>query len=343
MPRSAADAARDPFDRLRAMVQNLPDADEPARIAAARRNDVLTKPPGALGRLEHVALWLAAWQGTPIPAVARPALTVFAGNHGVTARGVSPYPPEVTAQMVANFAAGGAAINQICNATGIALSVVAIDLEQPTEDFTTAPAMSAEDCARHVDTGMSAVPAGTDLYAVGEMGIGNTSAAAAIYAALYGGDVARFTGRGTGLDDPGLRRKIDVIELALKHHAGHLGDPLEILRRLGGREIAAAFGAILAARQQRIPVVLDGYVVTAAAALLHALNPQALDHCVAGHCSAEGAHADVLARLGLQPLLALEMRLGEGTGAALAMGIVRAAAACHSGMATFSDAGVSSR
>jgi nicotinate-nucleotide--dimethylbenzimidazole phosphoribosyltransferase len=191
--------------------------------------------------------------------------------------------------------------------------------------------------------GMEALAGGADLLCLGEMGIGNTTSAAAVYAALYGGDAAFWCGRGTGVDDAGLARKVAAVEAGLVLHAAHLNDPLEVLRRFGGREMAAICGAILAARQQRIPVILDGYVVTAAAAILHALEPSALDHCLAGHLSAEGAHAQVLARLGKQPLLALDMRLGEGTGAALAAGLVKAAAAVHSGMATFAQAGVAGK
>ena len=188
--------------------------------------------------------------------------------------------------------------------------------------------------------GMEAIAGGIDLLALGEMGIGNSTIAAAIYTALYGGPAVRWVGRGTGLDDAGLARKAAAVEAAMARHQGELADPLEVLRRVGGREIAALAGAILAARSQRVPVILDGYVVTSAAAVLHALDPRALDHCLAAHCSAEGAHAQVLQRLGLVPLLDLELRLGEGSGAALAAGIVKAAARCHSGMATFSQAGV---
>lgn len=328
---------------VRELLAKLPDADATAATAATARNGELTKPPGALGRLEDVAVWLAGWQGTPTPAVTKPAIAVFAGNHGVTQRGVSPYPSDVTAQMVANFAAGGAAINQICQAGGIQLSVHAIDLEHPAGDIAGGDAMTDDACAQHIADGMAAVPPGCDLFGAGEMGIGNTTAAAAIYAALYSGDAARFVGRGTGVDDAGLARKVSVVKAALAHHAGKLDDPIEMLRRLGGREIAAIAGAIVAARLRRIPVVLDGYVVTAAAAVLHAVNPRALDHCVAGHCSAEGAHGEVLERLGLEPLLSLGLRLGEGTGAALAMSVVKAAAACQSGMATFSSAGVANK
>ena len=299
---------------VRGLLASLPDADATAAAAAASRNGELTKPPGALGRLEDVAIWLAGWQGTPTPAVTAPAIAVFAGNHAVTHRGVSPYPSDVTAQMVANFAAGGAAINQICKAGGIQLSVHPIDLDHPAGDIADGAAMTENECAQHFADGMAAVPQGCDLFGAGEMGIGNTTAAAAIYAALYAGDVARFVGRGTGLDDAGLERKVSVVKQALAHHATGLGDPLEVLRRLGGREIAAIAGAIVAARLRRVPVVLDGYVVTAAAAVLHAANPAAIDHCVAGHCSAEGAHGEVLERLGLKPLLSLGLSIGRGNG-----------------------------
>ncbi len=189
--------------------------------------------------------------------------------------------------------------------------------------------------------GMEAMAGETDLLGLGEMGIGNTTIAAAIYAALYGGDTAASSAAARASTTPGMKRKVEAVEKALATHAGHLDDPLEVLRRLGGREIAAMAGAILAARLQRVPVVLDGYVVTAAAAVLHAIAPTALDHCIAGHVSAEGAHREVLERLGKRPLLDLGMRLGEGTGAALAMGLIKAAAACHRDMATFSTAGVS--
>ncbi len=331
------------LERVRALMSRLPPEDTAARQAAAARNAELTKPQGALGRLEEMAQWLAAWQGTATPQVAAPAVAVFAGNHGVTKHGVSPYPSEVTAQMVENFAAGGAAINHICAAGGIRLDVHPIALDRPTGDILVEPAMAEADCVHHIALGMSAVPDTCDLFAAGDMGIGNTTSAAAIYVALFGGDAARVVGRGTGVDNTGLHRKIDIVQSAVAHHAGALGDPLQVLRCLGGREIAAIAGAILAARFRRIPVVLDGYVVTAAASILHALNPDALAHCMAGHCSAEGLHAQILDRLGLKPVLTLDMRLGEGTGAALAMSVIRAAAACQSGMATFASAGVANK
>ncbi len=332
-----------PFDDIRALVARTPALDEAAVAAVRARDAELTKPPGSLGRLETIAAWLGAVQGRADPAIDHPLVAVFAGNHGVARRGVSPYPPSVTAAMVANFAAGGAAINQICAASGLGLKVFELALDMPTGDIAAEAAFDEPACAATIAYGMEAVAGGTDLLCLGEMGIGNTTIAAAIYHALYGGEARDWVGRGTGLDDAGLARKIAVVETAVALHRPHFRDPLEVLRRLGGREIAAMVGAILAAGVERVPVILDGYVVCAAAAIVHALRPSALDHCVAGHLSAEGAHAEVLRRLGKAPLLDLGLRLGEGTGAALAAGIVRAALACHRGMATFAQAGVANK
>jgi nicotinate-nucleotide--dimethylbenzimidazole phosphoribosyltransferase len=332
-----------PFDDIRDLLTRLPAADAEA-VAMVRARDIeLTKPPGSLGRLETLVEWLAAWQGRGEPTLARPLVAVFAGNHGVVAKGVSPYPASVTSAMVANFSAGGAAINQICAAFGLGLKVFELALDIPTADITEQAALDEKECAATMAFGMEAVADGVDLLALGEMGIGNTTIAAAIYHGLYGGSAADWVGRGTGVDDAGLARKIAAVEAAVSRHRAHLGDPLELLRRLGGREVAAMAGAILAARMQRVPVVLDGYVVCAAAAVLHRLDPGSIDHCLAGHVSAEGAHREVLRHLGKPPLLDLGMRLGEGSGAALAIGIVKAALACHSGMATFAEAGVANK
>jgi nicotinate-nucleotide--dimethylbenzimidazole phosphoribosyltransferase len=243
--------------------------------------------------------------------------------------------------MLDNFAAGGAAINQICAALGLGFKVFDLALDQPTADIVDDAAMDEKACVATMAFGMEALAGGADLLGVGEMGIGNTTIAAAIYAALYGGPPEAWVGRGTGVDDAGLRRKAATVAAALERHRGHLDDPLEVLRRLGGRDIAAIAGAILAARTQRVPVVLDGYVATAAAAILHAIDPRSLDHCVAGHVAAEGAHRAVLERLAKPPLLDLGLRLGEGSGAALAMGLLKSASACHRDMATFERAGVS--
>ncbi|MDO9439753.1 MAG: nicotinate-nucleotide--dimethylbenzimidazole phosphoribosyltransferase [Beijerinckiaceae bacterium] len=329
-----------PFDDIRNLFPLMPEASElPAAEVRAREKD-LTKPEGSLGKLEGLVEWLAAWQGKSKPTILRPLVAVFAANHGVVEQGVSAYPSSVTRAMLENFAAGGAAINQICATFDIGLKVFELALDYPTRDITQEPAMDEAACAATFAFGMEAIAGGTDLLCLGEMGIGNTTIAAAIYHALYGGQASDWVGRGAGADDAILASKIDAVARAVALNEGHLSDPLEVMRRLGGREIAALAGAIMAARMERIPVVLDGYVVTAAAALLHALDPASIDHCVAGHLSAEGAHADVLRRLGKAPLLDLGMRLGEGSGAALAAGLIKAALACHRDMATFTQAHV---
>jgi nicotinate-nucleotide--dimethylbenzimidazole phosphoribosyltransferase len=327
-------------DRLLAL---MPGPNKPSMEAVASRDAQLTKPPGSLGRLEEIILWLAAWQAGPSPKIESPLVCIFAANHGVAQQGISAYPAEVTHQMVANFHSGGAAINQICKSYGLGLEIFELSLDHPTQDFTLAPAMDDQECFMAFTKGREAVRDNTDLLCLGEMGIGNTASAAAIYAALLGGDCGLWAGRGTGLDDTGLTHKRDVIQAGLALHNSFCSDPLEVLTRLGGREIAALAGAILEARMRQIPVVLDGYIVTAAAVILHALNPAAIDHCIAGHVSAEGAHSEVLIRLGKKPLLGLDMRLGEASGAAMAAGIIKAALACYQGMATFAEAGVADK
>jgi nicotinate-nucleotide--dimethylbenzimidazole phosphoribosyltransferase len=331
-----------PFDDIRRLIRDLPGPNEEAAAAVRARNAQLTKPAGSLGRLEEIAEWLGAWQGRSKPAVTRPLVAIFAANHGVAVRGVSAYPQAVTRQMVENFAAGGAAINQLCIAYDLGLKVFELALDQPTPDITVEDAFDEKSCAATVAFGMEAISGGIDLLCLGEMGIANTTVAAAIYHALYGDVAMAWVGPGTGIDDAGLARKADAVACAV----GRLGenrDPLEVLRRVGGREIAAMAGAILAARMEHVPVVVDGFVATAAAAVLHALRSDAVDHCLFAHRSAEPAHAAVLQRLGKAPLLDLGMRLGEGSGAALAAGIVKAAAALHSGMATFAQAGVAEK
>ncbi|MDJ0857604.1 MAG: nicotinate-nucleotide--dimethylbenzimidazole phosphoribosyltransferase [Dinoroseobacter sp.] len=328
------------LDAFRNLLRDLPEPDTQAQEAAEARNAQLTKPPGALGRLETLATWVGSWQGTEKPEIAAPQVAVFAGNHGVCAQGVSAFPPEVTVQMVANFEAGGAAINQLCRAMGARLSVHPLELERPTEDFTHAPAMSEADFLGALQVGWMAVDHDADLFVAGEMGIGNTTSAAALAHALYGETAGTWTGRGTGVDAEGLARKTDVVARGVALHAPQARDALDLLRRLGGRELAAMAGAIAAARTARIPVVLDGFICTAAAACLEDVRPGALDHCVAGHVSAEAGHVALLAKLGKPPLLSLDLRLGEGSGAATAIGILKAAVACQSGMATFAEAGV---
>jgi nicotinate-nucleotide--dimethylbenzimidazole phosphoribosyltransferase len=321
----------------------MPRGCDSSRQKAEARQAELTKPEGSLGRLEDIAAFVAAWQARPVPSVERPLVAVFAGNHGVVRKGVSAYPASVTRAMIENFAAGGAAINQICAAAGLGLKIYDLALDGPANDITAGPALSEEEAAAAFAMGMEAAGGDADLLCLGEMGIGNTTAAAAIYHGLYGGEAADWAGRGTGIDDPGLTRKIAAVEAAVTLHKDYLSDPFELMRRLGGREIAALAGAILGARLRPVPVILDGYVVCAAAAILHALDKTALDHCIAGHVSAEGAHREVLRRLGKKPLLDLGLRLGEGSGAALAFAIVKAALACHAGMATFAEAKVAGK
>ena len=330
-----------PFTTLtefRAVLAAAPAVDAAAIAGAQDRNGQLTKPPGALGRLEDLAIWYAGWRGTDRPSLDNPQVIIFAGNHGICAQGVSAFPAEVTVQMVANFEHGGAAINQLSKAFGAKMDVHALDLDTPTADFTVAPAMTEEEVIAALRTGWDAVDPDADLLVTGEMGIGNTTCGAAIGAALFGGEAADWTGRGTGVDDEGLARKTDVVARGLALH--DVSDPLEALRCLGGRELAAMARAIAAARAHRIPVILDGFICTAAAATLETAVPGALDHAVAGHLSAEGAHRRMLDAIGKEPLLQLGLRLGEGSGAALAIGVLKGAIACHSGMATFAEAGV---
>ncbi|MEL6523693.1 MAG: nicotinate-nucleotide--dimethylbenzimidazole phosphoribosyltransferase [Pseudomonadota bacterium] len=322
------------------LMQDLPAPDSNAMSAAAARNGQLTKPQGSLGQLEGLAEWYAGWRGTGRPLLKDPRVVIFAGNHGVVAQGVSAFPSEVTVQMVANFAAGGAAINQLAETVGAKLEVVPLSLDTPTADFTIGPAMTEAEVCAALQAGMDAVDPASDLLVVGEMGIGNTTSAAALAAALFGGSGADWAGRGTGVDDAGLARKVEAVDTGVSANPGSVGAPLEALRCLGGREIAAMAGAIMGARLARVPIILDGFICTAAAAVLETARPGALDHCVAGHLSHEGAHSDLLARIGKVPLLSLDMRLGEASGGTLAIGILRAALACHSGMATFAEAGV---
>lgn len=330
------------LDDFASALHNLPAPNAEARQAARRRQGELTKPPGSLGRLEACAEFLAGWGRTPQPCAERVKTLIFAANHGVTARNVSPFPPDVTAQMVANFKAGGAAINAITASVGSQLDVIPLALDTPTGDISSAPAMTPDELLAALKAGADAVPADIDVIAVGEMGIGNTTIAAALSANAFGGSGADWCGPGTGLDAAGVANKAAVVDAALARHAGAT-TAAERLACLGGRELAAMAGAILAARHARVPVILDGYVATAALAPLFKDNPAVTDHCLAGHLSAEPAHARLLAAMDLDPLLALDMRLGEATGATLALAVLRAAAATHNEMATFAEAAVSNR
>jgi nicotinate-nucleotide--dimethylbenzimidazole phosphoribosyltransferase len=333
----------DPFAEIVDLLNLVPEGDE-AAVAAVRGHDAeLTKPPGSLGQLEMLVEWLARWQGKGKPTLDNPMVTIFAGNHGVTDQGVSAFPREVTAQMVANFTEGGAAISQICALHEFNLRVFELALELPTGDITQTAAMDDKTCAATIAYGMEAIAGGPDCLAIGEMGIGNTTVAAAICAALYGGSGADWVGRGTGVNDEGLHRKADAVDRALALHKDAIGNPLAILARLGGREIAAMLGALVAARHNKTPVLVDGFVATSAAAIAHAVNPHAINHCLFAHVSAEQAHRQALGRLGATPLLDLGMRLGEGSGAAIGMVLVKTALHLHTNMATFASAGVSNK
>ncbi len=321
----------------------LPDFDCSTEAAARARLDILTKPQGSLGRLEDIAAWMCGWQQTLKPRTEKAYTLIFAGNHGVTKQGVSAFPSEVTAQMVGNFANGGAAINQLCKAIPSVLRVIPLSLEKPTQDFTATPAMSAVECAEAFEIGKKAVPMGADMLVIGEMGIGNTTVAAALAYAVVGGNPEDWVGSGTGINPESLAHKREVVAAAVKLHKNAMSDTLSTLQHVGGRELAAMAGAIWQARQQRIPVILDGYVVTAAAATLCLDNPDALTHCLAGHLSVEPGHRRLLEWLKMKPVLELGMRLGEGSGAQVALAVVRAAVATFNHMATFEEAVVAKR
>jgi nicotinate-nucleotide--dimethylbenzimidazole phosphoribosyltransferase len=329
------------LDEIRELLSHLPGPDLDAGTAAAAHQAQLTKPAGSLGRLEELAIWLATWQARHPPRIERPRTLVFAANHGVAARGVSAYPAAVTAQMVQNFIAGGAAVNQLCRVFDAGLKVYEMNLETPTGDIVVEPAMSEEECATALAYGMMAVEPGIDALALGEMGIGNTTAAAALCTGLFGGSVEGWTGPGTGVAGAALEAKRRAVAKAVARHLPAARDPFDMLRRLGGLELAAITGAIMAARLGRVPVVLDGFASTAAAAVLFTADPRALDHCVVAHLSAEPGHRRLVEQIGKRPLFDLDMRLGEASGATLAFGILKAAVACHTGMATFGEAGVS--
>ncbi len=326
---------------FQSVLETMPVADKTAFTAAQDRNGQLTKPPGALGRLEDLAIWYASWHGGNVPVGTGSQVVVFAGNHGVAAQGVSVFPPEVTEQMVLNFQHGGAAINQLCKTYGAQLNVYALDLDHPTADFTKGPAMTEVEVVSALQIGWNAVDAQADVLVAGEMGIGNTTSGAAIACALFGGEAGDWVGRGTGVTDDGLALKARVVADGISANPTAVGNGLEALRCLGGRELAAMAGAIASARAKSIPVILDGFICSAAASCLATVVDGALDHTVAGHLSAEGAHSAILENLGKTPLLSLGLRLGEGSGGALALGILQGAIACHSGMATFAEAGVS--
>ena len=322
------------------LLAGAPGPDEAAAAAVAERAREVLRPAGALARLDELAAWLAAWQGSERPAVRRPAAVVFAADHGVAAAGVSAYPAEVTAAMVKALREGVATASVLAGQVGATLDVVDVGVGDPTGDLAREPALDPARFRACVQAGRDAVAGlDADLLVLGEMGIGNTTAAAAVTAILLGRSAEASTGRGTGVDDAGLARKVAAVEAA-RRRVGTGAAPMEVLRQAGGAELAALAGAALEARLRRLPLVLDGFVVTAAVAPLELLCAGALANTVAGHRSAEPGHQALLERLGQRPLLDLGMRLGEGSGALAAVPLLRLAAAAVTEVATFAEWGL---
>lgn len=327
-------------DEIEALLRGLPSPDAESAAAVRARADQVLRPAGALARLDDIAVWLAGWQRTTTPGVRRPCVIVFAADHGVAQHGVSAYPGEVTAAMLDALDKGAATANAMADAIGAQLVVRDVGVGRPNGALHLESALSPQRFAECLAAGRQAVAAvDTDLLVLGELGIGNTTAAAAVCTALYGGDATDWTGRGTGIDDAGYARKVAVVDAA-RRRLDEGTQPLEMLREVGGADLAAVAGAVIEARARSIPVILDGYVVTAAVAPLAAITSSALDHCLAGHCSGEPGHRRLLDRLNKIPLLDLEMRLGEGTGAAAAIPLVQLAAACVTNVATFGEWGL---
>jgi nicotinate-nucleotide--dimethylbenzimidazole phosphoribosyltransferase len=343
-------------------IRGVPELDRTAMETARLRQDVLTKPQGSLGRLEALHIQLAGITGNPLPVVERKAVIVMAADHGATAEGVSAYPAAVTAQMVLNFVQGGAAINVLAAQAGARVVVVDMGvaaalpadpaiISRPvargTANMVKGPAMTRAQAEEAVTAGIAVVAAeiarGLDLVATGDMGIGNTTASSAIVAAITGLPVATVTGRGTGIDAAGLQRKIAAIEQALALNRPDPNDPLDVLAKVGGFEIGSLVGVILGAAARRVPVLIDGFISGAAALLAAELCPAVRSFLIAAHLSVEIGHRAVLERLELVPLVTLDLRLGEGTGAALAMHLVEAACRIPRQMATFTQAGVAER
>lgn len=328
------------LDQLRQACKELLVKDETSEQATYKRQASLLKPPGSLGELENLVGWLAAWQKKPIPTLDRVCIIIFAGNHGVTIENVTPYSSDITEMMIAQINQGGAAINQLAKNANAELRVIPVNNLEPTENICQAPAMTEKQFLEAVEAGYNAVTPNIDLLCLGEVGIGNTTIAAALSAALFGGDGAQWVSRGTSTAAEHTENKQKAVDKALALHESALNDPLEICRRLGGYEHAALLGAVLAARHLNIPVLLDGFVCTAAVAALQKLNETGLDHTKISHLSAEKGHLLLAGNLGLYPLIAFNMRLGEGTGAATIIPILKGALACYTGMSSYQDAGL---
>jgi nicotinate-nucleotide--dimethylbenzimidazole phosphoribosyltransferase len=348
--------------QIEEIIANIPPLDEAAMQSARARQDRLTKPRGSLGRLEELSIQLAGMQGNPFPAVERKAVIVMAGDHGVAREGVSAYPTEVTAQMVLNFLHGGAAINVLARQAGARVTVVdigvAVEFEPMpglvrrkvmcgTRNQAEGPAMTRVEAEQALQVGLDVLSEeaarGLDIVATGDMGIGNTTSSSAIVAAMMGLPVEQVVGRGTGIDDRGLERKIKVIEKSLAVNQPDRNDPIDVLHKVGGLEIAGLTGVMLGAASRRIPVVVDGFISTAAALIAVVLAPRAREYLISAHRSVEIGHQVMLKHLNLVPLLDLNLRLGEGTGAALAFSLLEASTRLLREMATFDEAGVTDK
>jgi nicotinate-nucleotide--dimethylbenzimidazole phosphoribosyltransferase len=350
------------MNRIMRCIEMIRPLDGAAMAAARARQDRLTKPQGSLGRLEELSVRLAGIQGKPLPRVQHKAIVIMAGDHGVMAEGVSAYPPEVTAQMVYNFLNGGAGINVLARQAGARVLIVDIGVaaELPphpgllsrkiapgTRNMCRGPAMTSAQAVAAINAGIEVVSAqvaaGLDIIGTGDMGIGNTTASSALCAVMTGKPASEVAGRGTGIDDTQLKHKIEVIDRALAANRPDPARPLEVLARIGGLEIAGLAGVMLAGAANRIPVVIDGFISGAAALIAAALAPGLRDYLIAAHVSVEPGHKILLQHLGLEPLLDLGLRLGEGTGAVLGISLAEAAARILSEMATFDEAGVSEK
>lgn len=322
-----------PFEDFRVLLDKLPEPDEKVEADIRRVFARAALAQGPFGLMEDIAAWFAGWTGRANPQVSRPLVAIFAGTHGVAAHGVSPRPVTATAEAVELCAAGGAAINQVCLTYDLGLKVFDLALDLPTGDITREPALDERGCAATMAFGMEAIAGGADLLCLGDMGVGNSTVAAALLAALFGGAGRDWVGPGSGADEAAVARKAAIVDQALDLHGPHLDDPLEALARVGGREFAAIAGAILAARMERIPVLIDGFPATAAAAVLHKVKPGALDHCLLASLSPEPGHRRAAEFIGMEPVLDLGIGHGEGVGAALGAGLVKAAVQMASGMA----------
>jgi len=349
-------------DVLSQTIANIRPLSETAMAKAKERQDILTKPTGSLGRLEELSIQIAGIQEKPMPQITQKAVIVIAADHGVAVQGISAYPQEVTSQMVLNFLHGGAGINVISRQVGARVIIVDMGVSgrlgsntglvsrkiaAGTQDMSKGPAMTLAQAKKTLEVGIEIVTAefqkGLDIVATGDMGIGNTTASSAICAVMIGKTVAEVTGRSTGLDDRQLQHKIAIINKAVAVNRPDASKPMEVLAKVGGFEIGGLAGVILGAASHRVPIVIDGFISGAAALVAAGLCPRVKDYLIAGHCSVEPGHKLLLKYLGLRPLLDLEMRLGEGTGAALGISIAETSVRILAEMATFSEAGVSDK